>query len=116
MPLPIHPVIGVDIGGVNLRYASIDQRLGAWRRCAVVGTGLQSHIGNRSGGFCASLVQRNTLRMGAPALCRYAAPDNAAILHQQRADAGVGAGQTAVTARQSQASTHPIAIGRRSNT
>jgi hypothetical protein len=66
-----------------------DQRAAAGRRLAGVVAGLQCHVNRRAARRIAGLIQRHALRMGPPAILRPAAPDHAALLHDDASHSGV---------------------------
>ena len=81
------------------------QRFGARGRAAVMGAGLERHIGGGADGAVAGLGERDRLGMRPSARRGDAAPDDhrpvAVVAHDQRADRRVGAGQADMALRPS---------------
>ncbi len=83
--------IGIDSPGNNARYTGFRQCICAWRRLAVMGTGLQRDICRRAFGFGSGLPKRHRLGVRPAARLSPAAPHNAATGgNDKAAHGGVG--------------------------
>ncbi len=110
-PLPRNPGIAVLDCRNHPGDTRSDQRLGAGRCLAVVGTGLQRHIGRGPPGQRSGLCQRFDLGMGSAPRLRPAAPDDPAIAHDDAADRRVGPAIALSTPPEGQRKGHVPLVG-----
>ena len=102
--------IGIVDRGDDARDASRDDRLGAGRRRAVMRTGLERDVNRRAARRFPRLGERDLFGVRPAARLSDAAPDEQAIAHDQRGDAGIGGGETEAAPAQAQRRGHPALI------
>src|SRR5262245_47120462 len=88
VPLPGHQWIGILDRGHDAGNTGGNDGVGTGRRSAEMRTWLQRHIERGAACDLACAPQRLGLSMGTPAGLRPTAPDNQAILDDDRADGG----------------------------
>ena len=109
--LSISARIGIAQRDDHAADAGARHQVGAARPArAEVETGFQRHIGGCPASAVHRLFQRLRLGMGTAALLSPAAPDDAAVLHDQATDIGIGGGQAASAPRQGDGRGHVAPI------
>jgi hypothetical protein len=103
--------VGIAGGTDDAGDAGGDQRLGARGRAAMMGAGFERDIGGGAARPRTGLGQRLRFGMGTAANGGDAAADDDAVADDQRADGGVGGGQTQIAARQADGGFHEAAVG-----
>ena len=109
-PCPADLGIGVLHRGDDARDARRDDGVGAGRRPAEMRAGLERHIERRAARRLARLAERDDLGVRPAARRRDAAPDDDAVLHENRADRRVRRGEAERALAEVERRLHPAAV------
>src|SRR6185295_11476428 len=92
MALTLHPRIGIFDGRYDPGDTGLDQRVGTGRRPALVGAGLERHIGRGAAGGVPRCCERFGLGMRPAPVLGAAATDDVAVLDDDASYGRIGPG------------------------